>query len=83
MIEMLGEQIADAVLEALALDEEPVRSMFGTITAVATGTARVRPDSMTSGDMGPLKVVCGNAAVNDRVLCLFIPESGVWVVIAK
>lgn len=74
-------ELADRILEATA-SEKPIRTMFASVTDATAGAIRVRPDGQTSGDLGPLELVCGKVAVTDRVLCLEV-QPKIWVVVGR
>lgn len=86
---MAEERAPDAALAELLLagerrEQRFVRTMLATVTSIVANDLLVRPDSMTAGDVGPLfKLSSYTPAVNDRVLCLWLPDSQTWVVLGK
>jgi len=86
VIDQGQDRLSDALAE-LALSASGggggIRTMFGTIITATATTVMVRPDSMATGQMGPLPFVCGKATINARVLCLYLPDNEKWVVIGK
>lgn len=83
-VDFLGEQLATLVLSARG-GGDGVRTMFGTVLTSGTAGVTLRPDSDETGtaSMGPLQLVCGKATVAARVLCIYLPDNKVWVVIGK